>query len=53
MAPVTVQSDDGANAAVAGPLMPGETVVTEGQLRVEPNGAVKVIGGRAAPSHTS
>lgn len=46
--PVTVQTDDGANAAVTGALKPGEAVVVEGQLRVVPDAPVRVLAG--APS---
>jgi multidrug efflux system membrane fusion protein len=47
--PVSVLTDDGANAAVTGALAPGESVVVEGQLRVVPGGDVHVIkGGRTA-----
>ncbi|HWF65632.1 MAG TPA: efflux RND transporter periplasmic adaptor subunit [Rhizomicrobium sp.] len=46
--PVGVLTDDGANAAVTGALVPGESVVVEGQLRVVPGGDVHVIkGGKA------
>jgi multidrug efflux system membrane fusion protein len=42
--PVEVRTDDGTNAAVAGPgLHPGDRVVVEGQLRVTPGGRVKVL----------
>ena len=45
--PVTVESDDGTNAAVAGALTPRETVVVEGQLRVVAGAAVRVLGTKA------
>jgi multidrug efflux system membrane fusion protein len=53
--PVEVRTDDGTNAAVAGPgLHPGDRVVVEGQLRVTPGGSVKVLdkprGGAASAS---
>ncbi|HSZ51688.1 MAG TPA: efflux RND transporter periplasmic adaptor subunit [Caulobacteraceae bacterium] len=41
---VTVLFDDGANAAVTGELRPGETVVTEGQLRVDAGAPLHVLG---------
>jgi multidrug efflux system membrane fusion protein len=44
--PVTVQTDDGTNAAVAGGLVAGETVVVEGQLRVVAGGSVRVLGAK-------
>ena len=46
LVPVTVQTDDGTNEAVAGALSPGETVVAEGQLRVVAGGAVRVLGAK-------
>ena len=42
--PVAVRFDDGADAAVTGDLEPGQMVITEGQLRVEPGSAVRVLG---------
>jgi multidrug efflux system membrane fusion protein len=42
--PVTVVFDDGQDAAVTGDLKPGEQVITEGQLRVDPGGKVHVLG---------
>ena len=43
--PVEVLNDDGANVAVSGKgLAPGDVVVEEGQLRVTPGGAVRVLG---------
>ena len=48
--PVSVKSDDGANAAVSGALAPGEAVVVEGQLRVVPGADVRVISGAGAPA---
>lgn len=46
LVPVSVQTDDGTNAAVAGALSPRETVVVEGQLRVVAGGAVRVLGAK-------
>ena len=47
--PVTTLTDDGTDAAVTGALVPGESVVIEGQLRVVPGRDVHVIkGGKAA-----
>lgn len=46
LVPVTVQADDGANAAVAGALSPRETVVVEGQLRVVAGGPVRVLSAK-------
>jgi multidrug efflux system membrane fusion protein len=43
-APVTVLFDDGENAAVTGDLHPGDAVITEGQLRVDPGAPVNVLG---------
>ena len=46
--PVHVLTDDGTNAAIAGDgIAAGDTVVAEGQLRVTPGGAVRVLGGGA------
>ena len=45
--PVKILFDDTKNVAVRGDLQPGETVITEGQLRVDPGGAVRVFGGKA------
>jgi multidrug efflux system membrane fusion protein len=44
--PVTVLTDDGTDAAVAGKLAAGDSVVVEGQLRVVPDGAVHVLGAK-------
>jgi multidrug efflux system membrane fusion protein len=42
---VDVLTDDGTNVAVSGKgLAPGDKVVMEGQLRVTPGGAVRVLG---------
>ncbi len=44
-APVEVLTDDGTNVAVSGRgLAPGDVAVVEGQLRVTPGGAVRVLG---------
>ncbi len=48
--PVNVLTDDGTNAAVSGRLSAGDTVVVEGQLRVVPGGAVRVMSTPGAPS---
>ncbi|HUE64952.1 MAG TPA: efflux RND transporter periplasmic adaptor subunit [Rhizomicrobium sp.] len=48
--PVSVLTDDGTNEAVSGALAAGDTVVVEGQLRVVPGGAVRVISAPGAPS---
>jgi multidrug efflux system membrane fusion protein len=44
---VKILFDDTKNVAVAGDLKPGQQVITEGQLRVDANGPVRVIGGNA------
>jgi len=49
MKPVTVLFDDGADDAVTGDLHPGDVVITEGQLRVDPGGKVHVLG-RSVPA---
>jgi multidrug efflux system membrane fusion protein len=49
--PVTVVYDDGTNVAVTGELNPGDTVITEGQLRVDAGGPVQDLG-RTAPAGT-
>ena len=41
---VKVLFDDGTNEAVAGDLRPGDPVIVEGQLRVQPGGPVSVSG---------
>ena len=47
--PVEVLTDDGTNAAISGAgVTAGDTVVIEGQLRVTPGGAVKVLGAKGA-----
>ncbi len=45
--PVKILFDDTQNVAVSGDLKPGDKVITEGQLRVDPDGPVRVIGGKA------
>ncbi|HWU54661.1 MAG TPA: efflux RND transporter periplasmic adaptor subunit [Rhizomicrobium sp.] len=43
-APVEVLTDDGTDVAIAGKgIVPGDTVVVEGQLRVTPGAAVRVL----------
>ena len=43
--PVEVLTDDGTDVAIAGKgVAPGDEVVVEGQLRVSPGGAVRVLG---------
>jgi multidrug efflux system membrane fusion protein len=42
---VKVLNDDGVNDAIQGDVKPGDTVVTDGQLRVTPGQAVRVIKG--------
>jgi multidrug efflux system membrane fusion protein len=42
MRPVTVLNDDGKVAALQGKIKPGERVVTDGQMRVVPGGAVVI-----------
>jgi multidrug efflux system membrane fusion protein len=49
--PVTVLTDDGTDAAIAGNgVAAGDTVVVEGQLRVTPGGAVRVLGAKGGVS---
>jgi multidrug efflux system membrane fusion protein len=44
---VEVLTDDGTNAAITGSgIAAGDTVVIEGQLRVTPGGAVRVLGAK-------
>ena len=43
--PVKVQFDDGQSIAVAGDIKPGDQVIVEGQLRVDPGASVRVMGG--------
>ena len=42
--PVKVLFDDATNVAVRGDVKPGDKVIIEGQLRVDPDGAVNVVG---------
>ena len=44
--PVTILFDDTHFVAVSGDLAPGMRVIVEGQLRVDPGGAVRVTGGQ-------
>ncbi|HWY60548.1 MAG TPA: efflux RND transporter periplasmic adaptor subunit [Rhizomicrobium sp.] len=46
--PVKILFDDTVNVAVQGDIKPGDTVIIEGQLRVDAGGPVRVIGGKAA-----
>jgi multidrug efflux system membrane fusion protein len=55
---VKILFDDSKNVAVAGNISPGDSVITEGQLRVEPNAPVRVINeggnrGARAPGNAS
>jgi multidrug efflux system membrane fusion protein len=47
--PVKVLFDDGKNIAVSGNLKPGDPVIIEGQLRVDPGAPVRVTGGEDGP----
>jgi hypothetical protein len=47
--PITLLFDDGANAAIAGKLNAGDAVIIEGQLRVVPDGKVRVLAARGTP----
>jgi len=42
--PVKVLFDDAKNVAIEGGVKPGDKVIVEGQLRVNPDGAVNVVG---------
>ena len=42
--PVKVLFDDATNVAVQGDVEPGDKLIVEGQLRVDPGGAVNVVG---------
>ena len=42
--PVKVLFDDATNVAVQGDVKPGDKLIIEGQLRVDPGGAVNVVG---------
>ena len=44
--PVKVLFDDGTLAAITGNVEAGDRVVTNGQLRVLPNGKVRIAGAR-------
>ena len=46
--PVTVLTDDGTNAAIAGKLAARDQVVIEGQLRVVPGAPVRILAARPA-----
>jgi len=41
---VKVLFDDSKNVAIEGDVKPGDQVIVEGQLRVDPSGAVNVLG---------
>ena len=43
--PVKILFDDTQNVAVESDIKPGDAVITEGQLRVDPGGPVRVMGG--------
>jgi multidrug efflux system membrane fusion protein len=53
--PVTVLSDDGSNDAIEGKIGVGETVITEGQLRLVPGASVEIMRGGllASPSEVA
>jgi multidrug efflux system membrane fusion protein len=52
--PVEVLTDDGSNAAISGNgVAAGDTVVVEGQLRVTPGGAVRVLGAKTGAKKDS
>jgi multidrug efflux system membrane fusion protein len=51
MKPVTVLNDDGKTAAVKGDIKKGDTVITDGQLRVIPGKPVAAKGGHAHRRH--
>jgi multidrug efflux system membrane fusion protein len=42
--PVKVLFDDAKNVAIGGDVKPGDMVIVEGQLRVDPGGRVNVVG---------
>ena len=44
--PVTVLNDDGSFDAIKGDVKPGDTVITEGQIRVVPGGKVTISKGK-------
>ena len=39
-----IRFDDANNVAIDGNVRPGDKVIVEGQLRVDPGGAVNVVG---------
>jgi len=43
LVPVEVLNDDGTSAAIKGNLKPGDTVITDGQLRVIPGNPVSIL----------
>ena len=45
---ITVLNDDGTNDAIKGGVNPGDTVITEGQLRVVPGATVTIQKGKIA-----
>jgi hypothetical protein len=51
---VKIVFDDSKNVAIEGDVKPGDQVIVEGQLRVDPNGAVNVLpsknGTQAGPN---
>lgn len=47
--PVKVLHDDGTNDAIQGDIKPGDTVITDGQLRVTPGQPVRILKGKPAP----
>jgi multidrug efflux system membrane fusion protein len=54
---VRIVFDDSKNVAIEGDVKPGDQVIVEGQLRVDPNGAVNILpsadGTRGGPNTTS
>jgi membrane fusion protein, multidrug efflux system len=49
---VTVLNDDGVNDAIKGDVKPGDTVVTDGQLRVISGSAVRISKNKAKPKQS-
>jgi multidrug efflux system membrane fusion protein len=49
---VKVLNDDGSSDAIQGDVRPGDTVVTDGQLRVTAGQAVRVTKGKRAPKQS-
>jgi multidrug efflux system membrane fusion protein len=45
---VSVLFDDGTNTAISGAIEPGANVIIEGQLRVVPDGKIRIMDGSAA-----